>query len=45
MSAQGLRFLLSSWWVPVIPAIGIAILTFASNVTGDAIRDLMGSLE
>jgi ABC-type dipeptide/oligopeptide/nickel transport system permease subunit len=45
MSAQGLRFLLSSWWVPVIPAIAIAILTFASNVTGDAIRDLMGSME
>lgn len=45
MSAQGLRFLLSSWWVPIIPASAVALVTFASNVTGDAIRDLMGSLE
>jgi peptide/nickel transport system permease protein len=45
MSAQGLRFLLSSWWVPIIPALGVAILTFAANVTGDALRDLMGSME
>jgi len=45
MSAQGLRFLLSSWWVPVIPAIAIALIAFASNLTGDTIRDLMGSME
>jgi peptide/nickel transport system permease protein len=45
MSAQGLRFLLSSWWVPIIPATAVAIVTFASNVTGDAIRDMLGSLE
>jgi peptide/nickel transport system permease protein len=45
MSAQGLRFLLSSWWVPIIPATAVAIVTFASNVTGDAIRDVLGSLE
>jgi peptide/nickel transport system permease protein len=45
MSAQGLRFLLSSWWVPVIPATAVATLAFASNIAGDAIRDLMGSME
>lgn len=45
MSAQGLRFLLSSWWVPVIPATAVAVVAFASNIAGDAIRDLMGSME
>jgi peptide/nickel transport system permease protein len=45
MSAQGLRFLLTSWWVPVVPASVLAILAFASNLVGDAFRDLMGSME
>jgi peptide/nickel transport system permease protein len=45
MSAQGLRFLLSSWWVAVIPATAVAILAFVSNLAGDATRDLMGDLE
>jgi len=45
MSAQGLRFLLSSWWVAVIPAAAVATLTFVSNLSGDGLRDLMGSRE
>ena len=45
MSAQGLRFLLTSWWVPIMPAMAIAILAFVSNLVGDGIRDLMGNLE
>jgi peptide/nickel transport system permease protein len=45
MSAQGLRFLLSSWWIPVIPAIAVAVLAFASNVSGDGLRDLLGTTE
>jgi peptide/nickel transport system permease protein len=45
MSAQGLRFLLSSWWVALIPASAVALLAFVSNLTGDAIRDLMGGME
>jgi peptide/nickel transport system permease protein len=45
MSAQGLRFLLSSWWVPILPATAVGILAFVSNLAGDAIRDLMGSME
>jgi peptide/nickel transport system permease protein len=45
MSAQGLRFLLSSWWVALIPASAVAVLAFVSNLTGDAIRDLMGGME
>jgi ABC-type dipeptide/oligopeptide/nickel transport system permease subunit len=45
MSAQGLRFLLSSWWVPVMPAAAIALLAFLSNLVGDAMRDLLGARE
>jgi ABC-type dipeptide/oligopeptide/nickel transport system permease subunit len=43
MSAQGLRFLLSSWWVPVVPAGAIAFIAFLSNLVGDAMRDLLGA--
>jgi peptide/nickel transport system permease protein len=45
MSAQGLRFLLSSWWVPLVPATAVAVLAFVSNLAGDAVRDLMGGME
>jgi ABC-type dipeptide/oligopeptide/nickel transport system permease subunit len=45
MSAQGLRFLLSSWWVPVIPALAIALIAFLSNLVGDAIRDMTAARE
>jgi peptide/nickel transport system permease protein len=45
MSAQGLRFLLSSWWIPIVPAAVVALLAFVSNLIGDGIRDLMGNLE
>jgi peptide/nickel transport system permease protein len=45
MSAQGLRFLLTSWWIPVVPAIAVGILAFVSNLAGDGLRDLMGSTE
>ena len=45
MSAQGLRFLLSSWWVPVIPAAVIALIAFVSNLVGDALRDMMAARE
>jgi peptide/nickel transport system permease protein len=45
MSAQGLRFLLTSWWVPIMPALAIALLAFVSNLVGDGLRDVMGTLE
>jgi ABC-type dipeptide/oligopeptide/nickel transport system permease subunit len=45
MSAQGLRFLLSNWWVPVIPAAAIALIAFLSNLVGDALRDMMAARE
>jgi peptide/nickel transport system permease protein len=42
MSAQGLPYLLTDWWVPVMPALGILFLALASNLAGDGLRDLMG---
>ena len=45
MSAQGLRFLLSHWWVPVVPAAAIAVIAFLSNLAGDALRDMMAARE
>lgn len=45
MSAQGLRFLLSSWWVPIVPGIAIAFVTVVANLSGDGLRDLLGERE
>lgn len=41
MSAQGLRFLLSKWWVPVFPGVAVAVLAYVSNLAGDALRDMI----
>jgi peptide/nickel transport system permease protein len=40
MSARGLTYLLTKWWVPVMPALGLFVLVFIANVAGDAVRDL-----
>lgn len=40
MAAQGLRFLLSAWWVPLFPGLAVALLAFVANLAGDGIRDL-----
>jgi len=41
MTARGLTYLLTSWWVAVIPAAAVFLLTFVANFAGDAIRDLV----
>ena len=38
MAARNLPYLLQDWWTSVMPAIGIFILAFLSNVCGDLIR-------
>ncbi len=40
MSARGLTYLLTKWWVPLMPALGVFLLVFVANVAGDAVRDL-----
>lgn len=39
MSAQGLSYVFSAWWIPVMPAIGVALIAIVANFAGDAIRD------
>ncbi|CAN5500056.1 ABC transporter permease [soil metagenome] len=39
MSAQGLTYVFSAWWIPVMPAIAVALIAIVANFAGDAIRD------
>jgi peptide/nickel transport system permease protein len=41
MSARGLTYISSAWWVPVMPAVGVFILAAVANFGGDALRDGM----
>jgi peptide/nickel transport system permease protein len=40
MSQQGLTYLFAAWWLPVLPAVAIAVLVLVANFAGDAVRDL-----
>jgi peptide/nickel transport system permease protein len=39
MSEHGLTYLFAAWWIPVVPAVGVALLVVVANFAGDAIRD------
>jgi peptide/nickel transport system permease protein len=39
MSAQGLTYLFTDWWIPVMPAVGVALIAIVANFAGDALRD------
>jgi peptide/nickel transport system permease protein len=41
MTARGLTYLLTNWWVAVFPAAAVFLLTFIANFAGDGIRDVM----
>jgi peptide/nickel transport system permease protein len=41
MAARGLQFLLQEWWVPVMPAMAVFLLTMASNLSGDGLNNAM----
>jgi len=41
MTAAGLSSLLTSWWIPVMPALAIFVLSLVGNLSGDAIRDMV----
>jgi peptide/nickel transport system permease protein len=41
MSQQGLTYLFNAWWVPTLPAVGVAVLVLVANFAGDAVRDLL----
>jgi peptide/nickel transport system permease protein len=42
MAARGLQFLLQEWWVPVMPALVVFLLTMASNLSGDGLNNSRG---
>ncbi len=42
MAAQNLQYLLTNWWVPVVPALAIFLLALVGNVAGDGVRNLLG---
>jgi ABC-type dipeptide/oligopeptide/nickel transport system permease subunit len=41
MVAQGSSQLLNYWWVAIIPAIAVLVLSLVGNLAGDAIRDMV----
>jgi len=41
MTARGLTYLLTNWWVAVMPAAAVFLLTFIANFAGDGIRDMI----
>lgn len=41
MTAQGLPYLLTSPWVALFPAAAIFVIALASNLAGDALRDML----
>jgi len=41
MTARGLKYLFTGWWIPTFPALGVFVLAFVANLAGDAVRDLM----
>lgn len=40
MTAKSAQFVFSAWWVPLIPALGVVILSVLGNFFGDAMTDL-----
>jgi peptide/nickel transport system permease protein len=40
-AAHNAGFLLQAWWVPVIPGIGVLLLTIVANLAGSGVRNLM----
>lgn len=38
MASSGLQYILSAWWVPVLPGIAVGILALVCNYVGDALR-------
>jgi peptide/nickel transport system permease protein len=41
MTAQGMSYLLTNWWIPVIPAICVTVLALVANLAGDGLRAIL----
>ncbi len=41
MAAQGVTYLISNWWIPILPALVLFALTLTMNICGDVLRNQM----
>jgi peptide/nickel transport system permease protein len=41
MAAQGLPFLITNWWIPIVPATCVAVLALVANLAGDGLRNIL----
>jgi peptide/nickel transport system permease protein len=41
MVANGLPYLSTNWWIPIIPGIAVFVLSLVGNLAGDSLRDLV----
>lgn len=41
MTANGLSYLISQWWIAVFPALAVFLLAFLSNLTADTLSDML----
>jgi peptide/nickel transport system permease protein len=41
MSYRGLNYLFEYWWVPIMPALAVMVMTVVANLSGDGVRDLL----
>jgi peptide/nickel transport system permease protein len=41
MSSAGLPYLLDSWWIPVMPALAVGVLSLIFNYLGDGLRSML----
>jgi peptide/nickel transport system permease protein len=42
-SSHGLQYILTDWWIAVVPAVAIFVLALVANLAGDGLRDMMGT--
>ncbi|WP_241249542.1 ABC transporter permease [Rhodococcus sp. X156] len=40
-TARNLSYFLQQWWIPVLPGVGVLLLTLVANIAGDSARNLM----
>ena len=41
MAAAGLQYLVTSWWIPIIPGVCVGLLSLLFNYTGDGLRAVL----
>jgi len=39
MSARGITYIFTSWWVPIMPALAVSVIAIVANFAGDVLRD------